>query len=282
MKRFFVGVFLVLVTTLALLCVDIKPWLSFVLVVVGVLVLCWAVYCWCKENVAHWDEDDETLLETEGEEKDDSYPIGIRTNQLCMNLLQKMNIRIKACPYDWECYDFQFLGEDMCLKVPSEDGVCLKVSTEDRYFTLYDREWKKYPDLEKGIYEEEKRVLEAVNRVNRKGLGVTLYTRVSSGDIYISSATRNLLVPEIPNIEDYFSDIFRRLFKVHEIFEETLSEILKEEIDDQDEEKENLLGEIEWMKDKQEEKMSDMDWSEEEKKRMEAEMEWREEEMKRW
>ena len=121
MKRFFVGVFLVLVTTLALLCVDIKPWLSFVLVVVGLLVLCWAVYFWCKENVVHWDEDDETLLETEGEEKDNPYPIHIRTNQLCMNLLQKMNIRIKACPYDWECYDFQFLGEDMCLKVPTEN-----------------------------------------------------------------------------------------------------------------------------------------------------------------
>lgn len=138
------------------------------------------------------------------------------TKDLCLQLLQKMNIKTIKDENEEDSFYFEFLGERMSFKANNKNS----------FIILFDTFWKKFPveNLEMVTLARK-----AVNRANIEYNGFKLLYTFNENTMWIHSNTYELLVPEIPQVEDYFRQMLEQFLYAHKAFDEAMYELMKEE-----------------------------------------------------
>ena len=129
--------------------------------------------------------------------------LGMNTRELCIKVLEKLNCQPEL--YNEAIY-FKFQAENFIVTL-SENGAWIRV---------FDHIWieSSLDDLDDVC-----NIRTAVNTVN-VNLGVTLVFQIDQENkkITVSTWGQFLLVPQIPNIEDYMSIILSIFFEAHRRF----------------------------------------------------------------
>lgn len=138
------------------------------------------------------------------------------TKDLCLQLLQKMNIKTIKDENEEDSFYFEFLGERMSFRANNQNS----------FIILFDTFWKKFPveNLEMVTLARK-----AVNRANIEYNGFKLLYTFNENTMWIHSNTYELLVPEIPQVENYFRQMLEQFLYAHKAFDEAMYELMKEE-----------------------------------------------------
>ena len=140
------------------------------------------------------------------------------TKDLCLQLLQKMNIEVKTDEEKDDDYHFEYMGEILNVRMNNESD----------YIFLYDTFWRKFPT---NNLEMVSLVRKCVNEANIKYFGFKLLYTFDDDTMWIHSNTCELLIPEIPNVERYFKETLDSFLFSHKAFDDTLFELMKEKGD---------------------------------------------------
>lgn len=211
-------VFLSLCIPLAMLFLQVDHKVCF-----AVLVLALGV-CWFAYNKFSDDENNETMSNnnfnnenaSQGSMPQTEYA-GMGTKDLCLQLLQKMNIEnIEKDDDDDNAFFFEYLGERLSFRA-NNDG---------QFVLLYDTFWKKFPAENLEMITLARK---AVNRANIEYNGFKLLYTFNEDTMWIHSNTCELLIPEIPHIESYFKQMLDHFLFAHKAFDESMYELMKEE-----------------------------------------------------
>lgn len=193
-----------------------------------VFVVYWVVHNWqdIKNDETTYYDEDETSTDSQSsikETENDNNCITLNTKEikhimgtkdLCLQLLQKMNIDVQADEDDEHRYIFEYVGEYMYISM----------SNDNDYIYLLDPFWRKFPvsDLKTVSL-----VCKAVNEANINYNGVKFQYTFIEDTMWIHSQICSLLIPEIPDVESYFQQIIERLLSSHKAFDEELYELMK-------------------------------------------------------
>lgn len=196
-----------------------------------VFVVYWVVHNWqdIKNNETTYYDEDETstnskssIKETENDNncttlntKEIKHIMG--TKDLCLQLLQKMNIDVHADEDDENTYIFEYKGET----------VSVRMSNENAYIVLHDLFFRKFPA---NNLEMVSIVCKAVNNANIKYNGFKLFYSFIEDTMWIHSELCELLRPEIHDVESFFRNDIDCLIYSHKAFEEELFELMKNEV----------------------------------------------------
>ena len=140
----------------------------------------------------------------------------METKDLCLQLLQKMNIEVHVNEEKEDHYYFEYM--DQILNV--------RMNNECNYIFLYDTFWRKFPT---NNLEMVSIVRKTVNEANIRYFGFKLLYTFDEDTMWIHSNTCELLIPEIPDLERYFKETLDSFLFSHKAFDDTIFEQMKEE-----------------------------------------------------
>lgn len=183
------------------------------------LLICGIVYNKIKGN-----ENDETMNDNDNKmgatnNKNrlvETEYLGLGTKDLCLQLLQKMNINAEKDEDDEDSYFFEYRGERMSVRA----------SNERAYILFYDTFWKKFPTENLEMVTLARKT---VNRANIEYNGFKLLYTFADDTMWIHSNTCEFLIPEIPNVAGYFKGLLDNFLFAHKAFDEDMYELMKEE-----------------------------------------------------
>lgn len=211
-------VFLAMAIPLVLFFLQIDRGVCFAVTVLAVCV------CWYAYNKFNDKENNETMSDnnnTYSDAADRSNMVqniykGMGTKDLCLQLLQKMNIQPVKDDEDEDTFYFEYLGERMSFRA----------NDQSKYVLLYDTFWKKYPaeNLEMVTLARK-----TVNRANIEYNGFKLLYTFNENTMWIHTNNSVLLMSEIPNTEEYFRSVLNAFIYAHKAFDEAMFELMKEE-----------------------------------------------------
>lgn len=138
------------------------------------------------------------------------------TKDLCLQLLQKMNVDVRKDEDDEDSFIFEYKGETMSFRA-SNDG---------RFILMYDTFWKKFPATNLEMVTLARKT---VNRANIEYNGFKLLYTFADDTMWIHSNNFFLLVPEIPHVEEYFKSSLDNFLYAHKAFDDAMYELMKEE-----------------------------------------------------
>lgn len=142
--------------------------------------------------------------------------LGMGTKDLCLQLLQKMGVEPVKDDDSENSYLFEYLGE----------GMRVVANNDSKFILLYDTFWKKFPTANLEMVTLARK---AVNRTNIEYNGFKLLYTFNEDAMWIHSSNNFLLLPEIPNVEDYFKHMLDGVLFAHKAFDESMFDIMKEE-----------------------------------------------------
>ena len=181
------------------------------------LLICGIVYNKIKGN-----ENDETMNDNNmsgnnnNERRMATEYIGMGTKDLCLQLLQKMNVNVEKDEDEEENFYFEYRGERMSFRA----------SNERTYILIYDTFWKKFPTENLEMVTLARK---AVNKANIEYNGFKLLYTFADNTMWIHSSTCEFLIPEIPSVEKYFNGILDNFLFAHKAFDEAMYDLMKEE-----------------------------------------------------
>lgn len=181
------------------------------------LLICGIVYNKIKDN-----KNDETMTENDNNKNDAKVNsvateyLGMDAKDLCLQLLQKMNVKVEKEEDDENSFIFEYKGERMSFKA-SSDG---------HFVLLYDTFWKKFPATNLEMVTLARKT---VNRTNIEYNGFKLLYTFAEDTMWIHSNNFFLLVPEIPHVEEFFKSVLDNFLYAHKAFDEAMYELMKEE-----------------------------------------------------
>lgn len=138
------------------------------------------------------------------------------TKDLCLRLLRNMNIEVHEADDMEDTYYFEYYGEHLSVRM----------NNKAKFIVLYDTFWKKYPA---GNLEMVSLARNAVNRANIAYNGFKLFYTFVKDTMWIHCNTCELLIPEIPGLEDYFKGILESFLYSHKAFDDVMFELMEEE-----------------------------------------------------
>lgn len=138
------------------------------------------------------------------------------TKDLCLQLLQKMNINTVKDEDEEDSFSFEYLGEKMSFRATNQNS----------YILLYDTFWKKFPVENLEMVSLARK---AVNKANIEYNGFKLLYTFNQNTMWIHSNTFELIIPEIPHVEDYFKQMLDHFLFAHKAFDEAMYDLMKEE-----------------------------------------------------
>lgn len=185
--------------------------------------------CWYAYNKFTEDESNETIDENDETMNDNNMSatnnkdirvateyLGMGTKDLCLQLLQKMDIMPVKDDEDENSFYFDYLGERMSFRA----------NNNSKFVILYDTFWKKYPTENLEMVTLARKT---VNRANIEYNGFKLLYTFNEGTMWIHSNNCALLIPEIPNLKEYFKHVLDAFIYAHKAFDEAMYELMKEE-----------------------------------------------------
>lgn len=158
------------------------------------------------------DEEDSTANDDDDEEEEEDY-FGMKTRDLLIAVLRKMNCLVEEDEDDAARISFNFQGENFCATASND---CLMV-------TIYDFSWGNVPldDID-----EVSNLRKAINTTNLyTGLTVAYTISKEHQRMVVHTKRQILLTPSIHNIKTYMQAMLSGFFEVHRVLNRELDKL---------------------------------------------------------
>lgn len=154
-------------------------------------------------------------------ERTDNNTEGCRTGtkDLCLQLLDKQGIEYEEDNENKDEYWIEYKGERMYLRM----------SNERPFITIFDTFWRKYPAEN---LEMVSTVRKAINMANLNYNGFKLLYSFNEDSMWLHTSVFMLMIPEIPDVEKFFSETLDQLIFSHRAFDEMMFEVMREQKND--------------------------------------------------
>mgnify|MGYP007129030876 FL=1 len=141
------------------------------------------------------------------------------TKDLCLQLLDKQGIEYEEDNENKDEYWIEYKGERMYLRM----------SNERPFITIFDTFWRKYPAEN---LEMVSTVRKAINMANLNYNGFKLLYSFNEDSMWLHTSVFMLMIPEIPDVEKFFSETLDQLIFSHRAFDEMMFEVMREQKND--------------------------------------------------
>ena len=154
-------------------------------------------------------------------ERTDNNMEGSRTGtkDLCLQLLDKHGIEYEQDNENKDEYWIEYKGERMYLRM----------SNERPFITIFDTFWRKYPAEN---LEMVSTVRKAINMANLNYNGFKLLYSFNEDSMWLHTSVFMLMIPEIPDVEIFFTETLDQTIFSHRAFDEVMFEVMKEQKND--------------------------------------------------
>lgn len=154
-------------------------------------------------------------------ERTDNNTEGCRTGtkDLCLQLLDKQGIEYEEDNENKDEYWIEYKGERMYLRM----------SNERPFITIFDTFWRKYPAEN---LEMVSTVRKAINMANLNYNGFKLLYSFNEDSMWLHTSVFMLMIPEIPDVEIFFTETLDQTIFSHRAFDEVMFEVMKEQKND--------------------------------------------------
>lgn len=154
-------------------------------------------------------------------ERTDNNTEGCRTGtkDLCLQLLDKQGIEYEEDNDNKDEYWIEYKGERMYLRM----------SNERPFITIFDTFWRKYPAEN---LEMVSTVRKAINMANLNYNGFKLLYSFNEDSMWLHTSVFMLMIPEIPDVEIFFTETLDQTIFSHRAFDEVMFEVMKEQKND--------------------------------------------------
>lgn len=154
-------------------------------------------------------------------ERTDNNTEGCRTGtkDLCLQLLDKQGIEYEEDNDNKDEYWIEYKGERMYLRM----------SNERPFITIFDSFWRKYPAEN---LEMVSTVRKAINMANLNYNGFKLLYSFNEDSMWLHTSVFMLMIPEIPDVEIFFTETLDQTIFSHRAFDEVMFEVMKEQKND--------------------------------------------------
>lgn len=141
------------------------------------------------------------------------------TKDLCLQLLDKQGIEYEQDKENKDEYWIEYKGERMYLRM----------SNERPFITIFDTFWRKYPAEN---LEMVSTVRKAINMANLNYNGFKLLYSFNEDSMWLHTSVFMLMIPEIPDVEIFFTETLDQTIFSHRAFDEVMFEVMKEQKND--------------------------------------------------
>ena len=141
------------------------------------------------------------------------------TKDLCLQLLDKQGIEYEQDNENKDEYWIEYKGERMYLRM----------SNERPFITIFDTFWRKYPAEN---LEMVSTVRKAINIANLNYNGFKLLYSFNEDSMWLHTSVFMLMIPEIPDVEIFFTETLDQTIFSHRAFDEVMFEVMKEQKND--------------------------------------------------
>lgn len=141
------------------------------------------------------------------------------TKDLCLQLLDKHGIEYEQDNENNDEYWIEYKGERMNLRI----------SNERPFITIFDTFWRKYPAEN---LEMVSTVRKAINLTNLNYNGFKLLYSFNEDSMWLHTSVFMLMIPEIPDVEIFFTETLDQTIFSHRAFDEVMFEVMKEQKND--------------------------------------------------
>ena len=141
------------------------------------------------------------------------------TKDLCLQLLDKQGIEYEQDNENKDEYWIEYKGERMYLRM----------SNERPFITIFDTFWRKYPAEN---LEMVSTVRKAINMANLNYNGFKLLYSFNEDSMWLHTSVFMLMIPEIPDVEIFFTETLDQTIFSHRAFDEVMFEVMKEQKND--------------------------------------------------
>ena len=146
----------------------------------------------------------------------------LHTCRHCVKLkefLDKHGIEYEQDNENKDEYWIEYKGERMYLRM----------SNERPFITIFDTFWRKYPAEN---LEMVSTVRKAINMANLNYNGFKLLYSFNEDSMWLHTSVFMLMIPEIPDVEIFFTETLDQTIFSHRAFDEVMFEVMKEQKND--------------------------------------------------
>lgn len=199
---------------------------EFISIVVTIVLFCYFLYYKNKKDRAEEEMDSIVNNAPSKSGEEEHLPLNnknmdekpkINTRDLCVEVLRKLNCEVQFDDEDESIMFFTYQGEHFRIDTWKD---CLMICIWDTWWGAVDLE-----DLD-----EVSRVRKAINIININSSLTMVYSIDQEHQRFVVHTKRQcLMIPEIPNIENYLASMLTGFFEVQRAFKEEMDKLKLEE-----------------------------------------------------